>query len=101
MIHETYAIVDHDGGWAYKVGNVFSETFASRDEAHRAAEQAAGEQRVAGATEGIEYQTSDGSWHQEVVKGDDRPETDVKDCPPRWLQRRGASKSVSTSGDMR
>ncbi len=27
MSHVTYTIVEHDGGWAYKAGDVFSETF--------------------------------------------------------------------------
>mgnify|MGYP006211561437 CR=1 FL=1 len=29
MAHVTYRIVEHDGGWAYKLGDSFSETFAS------------------------------------------------------------------------
>ena len=33
MSHVTYRIVEHDGGWAYKSGDTFSETFASHDEA--------------------------------------------------------------------
>jgi hypothetical protein len=77
--HVTYEIVEHDGGWAYKVGDVFSETFASHDEARKAAENAAAEQQLAGRTEGIEFQSPDGSWHQEVSEGGDRPETEVKD----------------------
>ncbi len=31
MSHVTYTVVEHDGGWAYKLGDVFSETFASKD----------------------------------------------------------------------
>ena len=31
MTRITYEIVEHDGGWAYKVGDVFSEPFRSRD----------------------------------------------------------------------
>src|SRR5579871_6086276 len=38
MAKITYTIVEHDGGWAYKVGDVFSETFPSHDAAHKAAE---------------------------------------------------------------
>jgi hypothetical protein len=30
-------IVEHDGGWACKVGDVLSETFATHDEAAAAA----------------------------------------------------------------
>ena len=56
-----YRVVEHDGGWAYKVGDVFSETFPSHDAALAAARRAAGEQRVAGETRGIQYETSDGT----------------------------------------
>jgi hypothetical protein len=79
MTRVVYEIVEHNGGWAYKVADVFSETYATHDEAHRAAEAAAAEQQLAGRTEGIEYQSSDGSWHREVASGSDRPETEVKD----------------------
>lgn len=73
-----YEIVEHDGGWAYKADGVFSETFPSHDAARRAAERAAKEQVVAGNTTGISYEDEDGRWHDEVSRGDDRPETDVK-----------------------
>ncbi|MGA8435369.1 MAG: DUF2188 domain-containing protein, partial [Methyloceanibacter sp.] len=46
-----YQIVEHDGGWAYKVGGVFSEPFSSHEAALAAAQRAAGEQKVPGATE--------------------------------------------------
>lgn len=78
MVHVTYEIVEHDGGWAYKVGNVFSETFATHHQARSAAENAAAEQRVAGSTQGIVFQSKDGAWHEELAQGGDRPETDVK-----------------------
>jgi hypothetical protein len=73
-----YEIVEHDGGWAYKADGVFSETFPSHDAARRAAEHAAREQVVAGSTTGISYEDKDGRWHDEIARGDDRPETDVK-----------------------
>ena len=41
-----YEIIEHDGGWAYRVDGVLSETFPSHDAARRAAERAAEEQRV-------------------------------------------------------
>jgi hypothetical protein len=74
-----YQVVEHDGGWAYRVDGVFSETFPSRDAAHRAAEQAAREQAVAGEQTVISYEDREGRWHQELSGGDDRPETDVAD----------------------
>ena len=46
----TYHIIEHDGGWAYRVGDVISETFPSHDLARRAAERAAAEQQVGGET---------------------------------------------------
>ena len=74
-----YEVVQHDGGWANKVGSVISETFPTHDKAHAAAASAASRQRVAGVTDGIEYEDSKGEWHQEVADGSDRPDTVVED----------------------
>ena len=52
MTRITYEIVEHDGGWAYKVGDVFSEPFPSHDAARRAAERAAHEQVLPGEFDG-------------------------------------------------
>jgi hypothetical protein len=79
MSKVTYEVVEHDGGWAYRVNGVYSETFPTHALAHKAAEQAAREQMVAGQTTGISYEDSEGRWHDEVSEGDDRPETGVKD----------------------
>ncbi len=75
----TYEVVEHDGGWAYRVNGVFSETFPTHALAHAAAERAAREQVLPGQTTGISYEDADGHWHDEVAAGDDRPETGVKD----------------------
>jgi len=77
----TYQIVEHDGGWAYKLGDVYSETFRTHEEALNAARAAAAEQRLSGKTEGISYQDSEGEWHEELAVGSDRPETEVTDTP--------------------
>jgi hypothetical protein len=77
MARVTYHIVEHDGGWAYRVGDVYSETFRSRDLAVKAAERAAREQRVVGETTGITWEDKDGHWRDEVAEGGDRPETNV------------------------
>ena len=79
MAHVTYDIVEHDGGFAYKVGDVFSETFPTHRAAHDAAVAAAQRQQVEGADEAILYQDSHGKWHEEQADGGDRPETDVED----------------------
>lgn len=79
MSHVTYVIIEHDGGWAYKVGDTISETYASRALAHKAAAAAAAEQTAPGETTAIEYETAKGEWREESAPGNDRPETDVKD----------------------
>ena len=78
MTKVVYEIVKHDGGWAYQVDGVYSETYPDHDTARRAAERAAHEQAVAGSTTHISYEDKQGRWHNEVAKGDDRPETSVK-----------------------
>jgi hypothetical protein len=78
MAKVIYEIVEHDGGWAYRVDGVFSETFRTHDLARKAAERAAGEQGVAGQTTGITYEDASGHWHDEIASGDDRPETQVE-----------------------
>ncbi len=77
MVTVRYEIVEHDGGWAYKVGDVFSETFPSRGDAAAAARQAAAEQQLGGKNEAIEFQDASGEWHTEVASGGDRPQTEV------------------------
>jgi hypothetical protein len=78
MTKVTYEIVEHDGGWAYRVDGVYSEPYPSHDLARKAAERAAREQIVPGVATGISYEDKDGHWHDEVSPGSDRPETDVK-----------------------
>jgi hypothetical protein len=79
MSNVRYEIVEHDGGWAYKLGDVFSERFASHAEAERAARIVAAEQRVPGEDETISYQDERGRWHEERSRGGDRPSTEVTD----------------------
>ncbi len=74
-----YRIVEHDGGWAYKVGNVFSETFRDRDSARAAAKRAAREQRISGETTDIQFEDVTGRWHVKHSDGADRPDTWVVD----------------------
>lgn len=79
MSEVTYEIVEHDGGWAYKVGGVFSETFPTHAAALKAAQEAAAEQTVPGSTEEIQYEDEKGRWHTETAPGSDRPATHIKD----------------------
>lgn len=79
MTSITYHVVQHDGGWAYKLGDVFSETFPDHEAALAAARRVAGEQRVPGETTGIVYEDADGRWREELSDGHDRPRTQVVD----------------------
>jgi hypothetical protein len=78
MTKITYEIVQHDGGWAYRANGTYSEPFPSHDSARKAAELAAREQLAPGASTPISYEDDKGHWHNEVAKGDDRPETEVE-----------------------
>ena len=74
----TYEIVKHDGAWAYKVDETFSEPFRTHDLARKAAELAAREQAAPGEATVISYEDKKGHWHKEKSAGDDRPEPDVE-----------------------
>ncbi|HLI66453.1 MAG TPA: DUF2188 domain-containing protein [Caulobacteraceae bacterium] len=78
MVKVIYEIVEHDGGWAYRVNGVYSETYRTHDAALRVARQAAGEQRVSGEEAAISWEDEAGQWHEELDEGDDRPETEVR-----------------------
>ena len=78
MSHVTYTVVEHDGGWAYKVDETFSEAFRTHDQARQAAELAAREQAAPGEATVISYEDKKGHWHKEKSAGDDRPEADVE-----------------------
>jgi hypothetical protein len=79
MSEVIYEIVEHDGGWAYKVDGVFSEPYPTHAAALYAARAAAAEQRVPGHSEVIEWEDAKGKWHTESAAGMDRPNTAVKD----------------------
>lgn len=76
-----YKIVQHDGGWAYKLGDVFSESFRTHDQALSAARRAAREQERPDETRAILWEDANGKWHEELARGNDRPETEVDDNP--------------------
>lgn len=74
-----YEFTEHDGGWAYKVGEVFSEAFDTHADAIAAAELASQRHEVPGTDEFVEYQDAQGVWHEETASGRDRPQTVVAD----------------------
>jgi len=78
MVQITYRIVEHDGGWAYRLGDTFSETYPDHDSARAAAAAAAREQKVPDEDSLIEYADASGRWVTERADGHDRPETEVE-----------------------
>ena len=78
MTRVVYRVVQHDGGWAYQSDGVFSETFRTHDAARKAAERAAREQRISGEEAAISWEDGSGRWHEELVAGGDRPDTEVQ-----------------------
>lgn len=79
MTTETYEVVEHDGGWAYKAKGTFSETFPTHEAALAAATRAARLQTIGGETTPISWEDKDGKWHEEAADGGDRPVTKVED----------------------
>ena len=77
MSNVIYKIVEHGEGWAYQVGDTYSETFPDHDEAREAARNAAREQLQPGKTVGITFEDAKGKWHEELSDGRDRPHTNV------------------------
>lgn len=79
MTKVVYEIVEHDGGWAYRMNGAYSEAFPTHSDAVQAARIAAAEQQVGGEDEEINYQDEGGRWHEEYSQGGDRPEAVVVD----------------------
>ncbi len=77
MAHIHYSVAPHDGGWAYRLGDVFSEPYPTRAAALTAARRVAAEQRIPGDTTLIEFEDEHGVWHIEKSDPLDRPEADV------------------------
>lgn len=76
MAEVHYHVVQHEDGWTYKVGDVFAETYPTREKAEAAALRAAREQRVPTDQSEIEWEDDKGKWHVEHNDGEP-PKTDV------------------------
>jgi hypothetical protein len=80
MVKIIYEIVPHDGGWAYRLGGVYSEAFATHDQALEAVRIVVDEQQVGDEPVTISYQDENGRWREEYSDGGDRPEIEVVDA---------------------
>jgi len=74
----TYEIVEHDGGWAYRVDGVYSEPFPPTTRPAEPRSVRRKSRSFPETTTGISYEDKEGRWHDELSKGSDRPETDVE-----------------------
>jgi hypothetical protein len=79
MTKIVYEIIEHDHGWAFKLGDTISQSFLTHEAAYNAAKRAALEQTRPGETVGISWEDERGRWHDEISSGDDRPEVEVDD----------------------
>ncbi|EHS48977.1 hypothetical protein PDO_0733 [Rhizobium sp. PDO1-076] len=80
MVKIVYEIVPHDGGWAYRLGTVYSESFATHDQALEAVRIVVAEQQVGDEPVTISFQDESGRWLEEYSDGGDRPEIEVVDA---------------------
>ena len=80
MAKVTYAIVEHDGGWAYKVGRHLSRR-PSRPARRRTSPPAGrrSSSRCRARPPTISWEDERGRWHAEIARGGDRPEVEVED----------------------
>ncbi|MBY5368737.1 MULTISPECIES: DUF2188 domain-containing protein [Rhizobium] len=62
MADITYQVVPHDNGWAYKLGDTLSETYATADEAIVHAKDAASRQKIGDGDALLAYPSPDGGW---------------------------------------
>ncbi|THV23172.1 DUF2188 domain-containing protein [Peteryoungia ipomoeae] len=79
MDRVTYHVVTHDEGFAYRLGDVYSEPFPTHDEALSAARAAASAQQLSGSDAEISWQDANGDWKFEHADGADRPMASVVD----------------------
>ncbi|QFY62817.1 hypothetical protein FZ934_20910 (plasmid) [Rhizobium grahamii] len=86
MTRLSYHVGEHDGGYGYRLGDVWSETFADHDAALSAAKSAAQRQHFEGSNAEISYQLPDGRWQSEHVDGGDRPDTEVVEDGARAIR---------------
>lgn len=85
MTKLNYKIVEREGGYAWKLGDAFSETYPTRDAARAAAVDDANKRQ---SGRGQTTAQSDGDarrWHNEMADNDTGRETDIiKDSAHRY-----------------
>ena len=70
MADITYQVVPHDNGWAYKLGDTLSETYATADEAIIHAKDAASRQKIGDGDALLAYPAPGGGWEFQELETD-------------------------------
>lgn len=70
MVDITYQIVPHDEGWAYKLGDTISETYATPQEAAERARSAASRQKIGDGDALLAFPNPDGGWQFQPLETD-------------------------------
>ncbi|KRB55056.1 hypothetical protein ASE04_04850 [Rhizobium sp. Root708] len=78
-MHVTYHVDKHDGGWAYHVDQVWSETFSDHGSALKAARAAASRQGTSDASVLVTYENTSGQWVTELAGNGERVDANVVD----------------------
>ena len=85
MTKLNYEIVERDGGYAWKLGDAFSETYPTRDAASAAAIEDSA-RRQSGTAQSTAQSDGDARrWHNEMANNDTGHETSIiKDSAHRY-----------------
>ena len=79
MSEVTYEIVEHDGGWAYKVDGALSRCSRPMRQRSRQHRPPPLSRKPPARPKRLNTKTRKGKWHTETARGSDRPETHIKD----------------------
>lgn len=77
MTKPNYEIVERDGGYAWKLGDAFSETYPTRDAASAAAIEDSARRQSGTARATAQSDGDARRWHNEMADNDTGHETDI------------------------
>ncbi|MAZ17255.1 hypothetical protein [Oricola sp.] len=77
MTNPNYEIVEREGGFAWKLGDAFSETYPTRDAASAAAIEDSAKRQSGKARTNAQADGDARRWHDEMADNDTGHETDI------------------------
>ena len=99
----TYEIVEHDGGWAYRVDGVYSEPFPPTTRPAEPRSVRRKSRSFPETTTGISYEDKEGRWHMSCRKAviDPRPMSRAEASKPYCFRitsmRRSGTNQMSAT----